>query len=108
MQSGDDSTLTSRFAAIQIKMWHIQLRMRQVYENQKNLNSKKYNTNRERIKGFGPAIYSVVDMLVTFEHLEVLMSDILGTKEILGGIGESKERAQSMKREKSPIFLDEN
>ena len=82
MQSGDDSTLTSRFAAIQIKMWHIQLRMRQVYENQKNLNSKKYNTNRERIKGFGPAIYSVVDMLVTFEHLEVLMSDILGTKEI--------------------------
>lgn len=76
------STLTHRFAAIQIKMWHLQFRMRQVLRNHSILNEQEFSSNRQRIRGLGPAIYSVLDMLVTFEHLEVLMSDILATDEI--------------------------
>lgn len=76
------NTLTHRFAAIQIKMWHLQFRMRQIYRNQSLLREQQFSSNRERIRGLGPAIYSVIDMLVALEHLEVLMSDILGTEEI--------------------------
>lgn len=78
------STLTHRFAAIQIKMWHIQFRMRQIYRNQKNLNSQSFTNKREKIKGMTPAIFSVIDMLISFEHLETLMGDILRTTELAG------------------------
>ena len=99
------TTLTHRFAAIQIKMWHLQFRMQQVFTNQSILNEQQFSTNRERIRGLGPAIFSVVDMLVALEHIEVLMSDILGTEEIrtaltkaeLKSIGRTKNLAARWK-----------
>jgi len=76
------TSLTYRFAAIQIKMWHIQFRMKKIYEDQKQINQKTFSTNREKIKGFMPSVYSVIDMLISFEHLENLMENIFTTKEI--------------------------
>lgn len=76
------STLTHKFVAIQIKMWHIQFRMKQIYLNQESLNSQSFANNREKIKGMGPAVFSVIDMLISFEHLQTLMDDVFNTAEL--------------------------
>ncbi len=78
------STLTYRIAALQVKMLHIQLRMRKIYEDQKIINEKMNNfkSNRELIKGSNTTIYSSIDMIITMEHLHQLVSDIFATKEI--------------------------
>lgn len=78
------STLTHRVAAIQVKMLHLQFRMKKIYEDQKLLNSKipSYKTPRALIKGMNNAVYSAIDMLVTFEHLFQLVNDIFGTSEL--------------------------
>ena len=77
-----ETSLTYRFAAIQIKMWHIQYRMKKIHEDQKLINEKAFSSNRDRIKGSMSSVYSVVDMLISFEHLENLMGNIFSTKEI--------------------------
>ena len=82
MTQQTETSLTYRFAAIQIKMWHIQFRMKKIHEDQKLINQKTFSTNRERIKGSMLSTYSVVDMLISFEHLENLMGNIFTTKAI--------------------------
>jgi hypothetical protein len=78
------STLTHRIAAIQVKMLHLQFRMKKIYEDQKILNSKltNYKTPREIIKGMNNAIYSAIDMLIAFEHMFQLVNDIFNTPEL--------------------------
>ena len=78
------STLTHRVAAIQMKMLHLQFRMKKIYEDQKLLNSKlpSFKTPREIIKGMNNAVYSAIDMLITFEHMFQLVNDIFNTLEL--------------------------
>lgn len=78
------STLTHRVAAIQVKMFHIQFRMKKIYEDQKLLNSNlpNHKTPREIIKGMNNAAYSTIDMLITFEHMFQLVNDMFNTPEL--------------------------
>ena len=93
------STLTHRFAAIQIKMWHLQFRIRQIFRNQSAISDQDFSSAREKIRGLGPSIYSVVDMLVAFEHLEVLLSEILATAEIRSAL--TRKQMKSIGRTKN-------
>ena len=85
------TTLTNRVAAIQVKMLHLQFRMKKIYEDQKLLNSKlpSYKTPRELIKGMNNAVYSAIDMLITFEHMFQLVNDIFGTPELKDRLDQS-------------------
>ena len=76
------TTLTTRFAAIQLKMLHLQFRMKKIYEDQKELSERRYRTNRDRIRGLLPASYTFVDMLVSLEHALQLVRDIFATPEL--------------------------
>jgi len=78
------TTLTHRVAAIQVKMLHLQFRMKKIYEDQKLLHSKlpSFKTPREIIKGMNEAVYSAIDMLITFEHMFQLVNDIFDTAEL--------------------------
>ena len=78
------TTLTHRVAAIQVKMLHLQFRMKKIFEDQKLLNSKlpSFTTSRETIKGMNNAVYSAIDMLITFEHMFQLVNDIFSTTEL--------------------------
>jgi len=78
------STLTHRVAAIQVKMLHLQFRMKKIHEDQKQLNSKlpNFKTPRELIRGMNNAVYNAIDMLITFEHMFQLVNDIFNTPEL--------------------------
>lgn len=84
MTDQDQVTLTSRFAAVQFKMLHLQLRMRKIYLDQKALSEATFDSNRERIRGLLPASYTFMDMLVSLEHAAELMRDIFATEELRG------------------------
>lgn len=88
------STLTHRVAAIQVKMFHLQFRMKKIYEDQKLLNSKlpKLKTQREVIKGMNNAVYSAIDMLITFEHMFQLVNDIFNTLEVKDRLDQSTKQ----------------
>jgi len=88
------STLTPRVAAIQVKMLHLQFRMKKIYEDQKLLNSKlpNFKTPREIIKGMNNAVYSAIDMLVTFEHMFQLVNDIFNTPELKQKLDQSTKQ----------------
>ena len=76
------TTLTPRFAAIQLKMLHLQFRMKKIYEDQEQLSKKKPKTNRDRIRIFLPAGYTCIDMLVSIEHVSQLVKDMFATPEL--------------------------
>ena len=76
------TTLTTRFAAIQLKMLHLQFRMKKIYEDQKVLSETPHNTDRDRIRGLLPAGYTFIDMLVSLEHAAQLVRDIFATPEL--------------------------
>ncbi len=78
------STVTARVAAIQVKMLHLQFRMKKIYQDQEALNKKlpSYKSNREIIKGMNNAVYNCIDMLVTMEYLFQLVADIFATPEL--------------------------
>lgn len=79
----NNSTLTSRVSAIQIKMLHIQYKMVKIFEDQKLLNNlDDFKNSRDKVKGFKNSTYSFIEMISTFEYIEGLMNDILQTKEI--------------------------
>lgn len=93
MTKGSDnrnSTLTHRVAAIVLKMLHLQFRMKKIFEDQERLRNRTYSSNREKIRAMGPAAYSFIDMLISFEHVESLMSDIFATKEIRTQLGKDE------------------
>ena len=100
-KDGKNSTLTHRFAAIQIKMWHLQFRMREIYKSQELLQKVERKPGKDSIKKLGPAIFSTLDMISAFEHLAALMADIFETEEIRSGlsseqiqrVGQTKDRA---------------
>ncbi len=83
-QKKHTTTLTSRVAAIEVKMLHLQFRMKKIFEDQQYLNEQRSNfkENREIIKGMNNAAYNFIDMLVTMENLYQLISDIFATPEI--------------------------
>ena len=85
------STLTHRVAAIQVKMLHLQFRMKKIYEDQKLLNCKlsSLKTPRKIVKGMNNAVYSAIDMLITFEHMFQLVNDIFNTSELKDLLDES-------------------
>jgi len=85
------TTLTHRVAAIQVKMLHLQFRMKKIYEDQKLLNAKlaSFKTPREVIKGMNNAAYSAIDMLITFEHMFQLVNDIFNTSELKDRLDQS-------------------
>jgi len=58
--------------------------MKKIYEDQKFLNTKlpSFRTPREIIKGMNNAVYSAIDMLITFEHMFQLVNDIFNTAEL--------------------------
>ena len=55
MTNPEPSTLTARFAAIQLKMLHLQFRMKKIYEDQKALVEQRSETSREQIRNLLPA-----------------------------------------------------
>jgi len=83
------TTLTYRVSAIVIKMLHLQFRMKKIFDDQQALNQQTFESNREKIKGLGPAAYSFIDMLISFEHVATMMSDIFNTPEIRGKLATS-------------------
>ncbi|GAJ07230.1 unnamed protein product, partial [marine sediment metagenome] len=78
------STLTTKVAAIQVKMLHLQYRMMKIYEDQSLLNQKKakFKSNREKIRGLTNSAYSLIDMLITMEHAYQLMKDFFAADEL--------------------------
>lgn len=84
MSKSHKSTLTTKVAAIQTKMLHLQFRMKKIYEDQSLLNEKKasFKTNRETIRGLTNSAYSFIDMLITMEHAHQLMKDFFATQEL--------------------------
>ncbi len=76
------STLTSRFAAIQVKMLHLQFRMKAIYQAQESLSKAQHASDRERIRGHLPACYTFIDMLLSFKHVDELVSDMFATPEL--------------------------
>ena len=79
---GTSTTLTTRFAAIQLKMLHLQFRMKKIYQDQKMLSEIQHTTNRDRIRGLLPAAYSFLDMVVSLDHASQLVRDIFATPEL--------------------------
>lgn len=81
-----DTTLTARVAAIQIKIFHLQYRMKKIYKDQGRLNKPSICKQKPRkmIKSKVNAVYSIIDMLITFEHLFYLIADIFNTPELNG------------------------
>jgi len=65
--------------------------MKKIYEDQKLLNSKlpNFKTSREVIKGMNNAVYSAIDMLITFEHVFQLVNDIFNTSELKDRLDQS-------------------
>jgi len=78
------TTLTKRVAAIQLKMLHLQYRMKKIYEDQAKLNKlvNKVQSPREQIRSLTNSAYTTIDMLITFEHLFQLIADIFNTPEL--------------------------
>lgn len=76
------STLTAKVAAIQVKMLHLQYRMKKIFEDQALLNEKTFKSNREKIRGLTNSAYSLIDMLITMEHAHQLMKDFFSTNEL--------------------------
>jgi len=76
------STLTAKVAAIQVKMLHLQYRMKKIFEDQALLNEKTFKSNREKIRGLINSAYSLIDMLITMEHAHQLMKDFFATDEL--------------------------
>ena len=83
MTESASTTLTTRFAAIQLKMLHLQFRMKKIHQDQqKALSEAQHKTNRDRVRGLLPVAYNFIDMLVTFEHAAGLVRDIFATPEL--------------------------
>ena len=76
------TTLTTRFAAIQLKMLHLQFRMKKIHQDQQALSAAWHKTNRDMIRGLLPAAYTFIDMLVSLEHMAGLVRDIFATPEL--------------------------
>lgn len=76
------ATLTSRVAAIQIKLWHLFLRMKKIREDQKRLLQKKFKSPRTRLVRMAPAVYNCIDMIISMEHLSTAMADVRATSEL--------------------------
>ena len=75
------STLTSRVAAIQIKLWHLYFRMKKIRDDQKRLHIKKFKSPRTRLVRMAPAVYNCIDMIISMEHLSTAMADVRATSE---------------------------
>ena len=88
MTESASTTLTTRFAAIQLKMLHLQFRMKKIYQDQQALSEAQHKTNRDRIRGLLPAGYTFIDMLVSLEHAAGLVRDIFATPELRGHFDE--------------------
>jgi len=84
-------------------MLHLQFRMRKIAEDQELIVEKTKNCKANKeivIKGFN-VIYKIIDMLITFEHLNQLFDDIFKTpeldtksnKELRAILGKSKQAA---------------
>ena len=82
MTNTKSSTLTTRVAAIQLTMLHLQFRMKKIYEDQKALVDARPQTNRGRIRHFLPASYTFLDMLVSIQHVGRLIKDMFATPEL--------------------------
>lgn len=80
------STLTTRFASIQVKLLHLHYRMKKIHEDQERLNEQVATTNREQIRGMLPSAYNFINMLISFEHVAELIKNIFETKEIFKNI----------------------
>ena len=78
----EHDTFTYRIAALQMKMLHLQFRMKKIYDDQKAINSQRHNTNREKIRGLRNATYSTIDMLITMEHAATLFQEVFSTPEL--------------------------
>lgn len=78
------TTITTRIAAIQLKMLHLQFRMKKIFDDQKRLNESLPPNcpPREVIKRMNNAVYSAIDMIIVFEHMFKLANEIFNTQEI--------------------------
>lgn len=76
------TTLTSRVAAVEFKMLHLQFRKKKIFEDQKALSGLEFKSNREKIRGMKDAVYNLIDMLVAMEQLHQLVCDIFATPEL--------------------------
>lgn len=78
------STLTHRVAAILVKSFHLQYRMKKIFDDQELLFSKLQGVTRgrETIRIMGNAAYSTIDMITAFEHIFQLVNDMFCTREI--------------------------
>ena len=76
------STLTSKVAALQFKMLHIQFRAVKISEDQSRLNEVECTDNRDKIKKFRNAAYSTIDMIICMEHILGVLNDLLSMTEL--------------------------
>ena len=76
------STLTSRVAAIQFKMLHIQYRVLKIAEDKERAVGAPPKNPRERVKATKNAAYSFIDTMICMEHVVGLVDDIFATEEL--------------------------
>ena len=82
MATSKPSTLTSRVAAIQFKMLHIQFRALKIAEDQKRVVETTTETPRQKVKATKNAAYCFLDTMVCMEHIYELINDIFATPEL--------------------------
>ena len=83
MTSSNPSTLTSRVAAVQFKMLHIQFRVLKIGEDQKRaLDVVDADTPRQQVKATKNVAYCFLDTMVCMEHIFELINDIFATPEL--------------------------
>jgi hypothetical protein len=76
------STLTTRVAAIEMKMLYLQYRAIKIIKDQKTLESVQISNNRERIKQGRDSVFNTVDIIITMEYIAGLINDLLATPEL--------------------------
>ena len=78
------STLTTKVAAIQVKMLHLQFRMKKIRDEQLLINKKKsqFKSNRDACCGLINSTYLLIDKLIIMEYAYQLMKDFFATDEL--------------------------
>jgi hypothetical protein len=76
------STLTTRVAAIEMKMLYLQYRALKIIKDQKALEVEKISSNRDKIKQGRDSVFNTVDIIITMEYIVGLINDLFATPEL--------------------------
>lgn len=87
--SNQTSTLTTRVAAIEMKMLYLLHRARKIIKDQKELGTRHGRGNREKIKEGRDGIFNTVDIIITMGYIFDLINEIFQTPELADKLNEN-------------------